>query len=378
MTSSKLNVLCAFIVVLTYSCRDKRHAHKSELKFKTENLQTTNVDTLSGALLTKNEQFIPLENSPLATLTQIDKIKFKNDCIYVLDVSGIHRVFVFDKNGKFLRLVGKRGKGPGKYIRLADFDVDGNGNVYLYDTQQMQMLVYNNSGTLVNQKKTPFRAESFNLLDSNKYMFSILKNSQNKSLLDDKVVITNKNFEVERELFTYTNEFLDNKFTTGHFTENTKGILYNKPVNDSLFLFNKQGDLLKVYHLNFGANTVPEEYKNDYEKLVRVRSSGSYNYMFEVPFLIKDYLVGNIFNGPDKAIFLYDLNAKKISIKKTTIADLTHSNINIPIGTIGDSIIVGYLDSQLYELDNAKASIPQAIKDHIDKGGMVISYYSLK
>jgi hypothetical protein len=346
-------------------------------KYPVERITFSNYHPLDYGEKNLKPTYVLLENTKELSISQIDKFKYVNGKIYILDLSGVHHLSVFDTNGRFLRNIGERGKGADKFIRLCDFDVDNQDNVYLYDTQQMNMLVYNSRGELKWHKNTPFRAEAFNLLTDNQFIFSILRNSQNDNLNEDKLLITDSTFSIKKRFFNYKRDFLDNKLTIGLFRESSAGILYNKPVNDSLFLFNHQGEIEKCFFLDFGTNTPPEEYKNDYEKLVTVRPKNQFQYLYNVPFLLRNNLIGNVFIGPDKGVFILNTISKTVKAKKILL-DISHKNINFPIGTIGDSIIVSWLDKQLLQFDNDKVLIEDSVKEHIKNGGIALTLYNLK
>jgi hypothetical protein len=84
--------------------------------------------------------------------------------IYVLD-AGNYRVQKFDRKGKYLQTIGRRGQGPGEFEKPDDIDVDSNGSLYVKD--YMKVHVFNNDGIY---------QEMFNL-NSPLYPFCILENA---------------------------------------------------------------------------------------------------------------------------------------------------------------------------------------------------------
>lgn len=58
--------------------------------------------------------------------------------IYVLD-SGNHRIQKFDKNGRFLQTIGKKGQGPGEFENPGDFFLDGQDSIYVLDSRRIKV-----------------------------------------------------------------------------------------------------------------------------------------------------------------------------------------------------------------------------------------------
>lgn len=87
-------------------------------------------------------ELIPLETSPEVLIVGISKIITQQDKYYVLDKNQ-SIIFVFDKMGKFVFKIAKKGQGAGEYVFIQDFNINpfsGNleileayGNVHVYD-----------------------------------------------------------------------------------------------------------------------------------------------------------------------------------------------------------------------------------------------------
>jgi hypothetical protein len=68
------------------------------------------------------------------------------DQIYVLDAEDAD-IKIYDRNGVWLRNVGRKGQGPGEYMTISDFDVSHDGRIYILDTQQHRVLIFRPDGT---------------------------------------------------------------------------------------------------------------------------------------------------------------------------------------------------------------------------------------
>src|SRR5665213_836529 len=66
--------------------------------------------------------------------------------IFVSDGYNNKRVVKFDKDGKFLKEFGSRGKGPGQFEDVHTIQVDHQGNVYVGDRSNKRLSVFDNDG----------------------------------------------------------------------------------------------------------------------------------------------------------------------------------------------------------------------------------------
>jgi hypothetical protein len=67
--------------------------------------------------------------------------------IFVSDGYNNKRVVKLDKNGRFLKDFGSRGKGPGQFEDVHTIQVDHQGNVYVGDRSNKRLSVFDNDGT---------------------------------------------------------------------------------------------------------------------------------------------------------------------------------------------------------------------------------------
>ena len=70
--------------------------------------------------------------------------------IYVLD-SGSFRIQKFDKDGRYLQTIGRRGQGPGEFELPFKFFLDGKNYLYVYDSRKFK--IFNNEGEFVKSIK---------------------------------------------------------------------------------------------------------------------------------------------------------------------------------------------------------------------------------
>lgn len=71
-----------------------------------------------------------------------------NGTIYILDWGDVN-IKVYDKNGKYLRTIGRQGQGPGEFDTPCDFDIGTDGNIYLLDSRNARVEIADTNGVYV-------------------------------------------------------------------------------------------------------------------------------------------------------------------------------------------------------------------------------------
>jgi len=68
------------------------------------------------------------------------------DQIYVLDAEDVV-IKIYDRNGIWIRNVGRKGQGPGEYMDISDFEVSHDGRIFILDAQQHRVSILRPDGT---------------------------------------------------------------------------------------------------------------------------------------------------------------------------------------------------------------------------------------
>ncbi len=72
-----------------------------------------------------------------------------NDELWVVETAA-HRISVFNQQGKLIRQIGKRGKGPGEFNFPTFIWIDKSGVVYIVDSMNFRIQILNNKGEPIN------------------------------------------------------------------------------------------------------------------------------------------------------------------------------------------------------------------------------------
>lgn len=90
-----------------------------------------------------------LDSKDICQLKSITKVEVYDDCYYVLGQTTQSAVFVFGKDGHFIRKIGTQGHGKGEYLSAWDFAVDReNGRVAILSAPS-QVYIYRMDGSFI-------------------------------------------------------------------------------------------------------------------------------------------------------------------------------------------------------------------------------------
>jgi len=150
-------------------------AKKKESKYEV-NLDGKQENSADLSTYFMNAKTIILESKEDCYIGQINEIQVFNKYIFILDRYIAKSLFVFDRNGSFVRRIGNLGQGPGDYIQLEDFTVDQeNGFIFLLDYGE-RVHKYRFDGSFVQTTTIKVKNANVNFIQyyNNKLYLSVL------------------------------------------------------------------------------------------------------------------------------------------------------------------------------------------------------------
>ena len=104
----------------------------AETKYELKNLSEVSSDI----------QYIPLQTTDNSLMGVVRRIRVTDKNLYI---STVDQVFCFNKDGQYLNKLNKRGRGPGEYSNLFDFDISYDDN-YIVIISLQCLMIYKKSG----------------------------------------------------------------------------------------------------------------------------------------------------------------------------------------------------------------------------------------
>lgn len=99
-----------------------------------------NINNFKGIKLSElanDIEYIPLQTDSTNMLDHIHNIAISDKYI---SINGINACFLYNRNGKYLSQIGRKGKGPGEYLYPGNVEISGE---YLFIADGQNILVYN-------------------------------------------------------------------------------------------------------------------------------------------------------------------------------------------------------------------------------------------
>jgi hypothetical protein len=169
MKLKKISLVSFSLVLISCSAAKKENREKEQSPelIKDEsafpyhiNLPKEKSGILKASFFADSVYYIPLETNGKSLLRKVTHVAMNDS---VIGVSDFKNLFLFKKNGKFIRTIGRRGKGPGEhlYINNVFFNKDT-----IYIANHRKIIKYSFSGKLLDEKVVNSHAMHFSVTSS--------------------------------------------------------------------------------------------------------------------------------------------------------------------------------------------------------------------
>jgi len=208
---------------------------------------------------------VPLETTGESIITGIERSIVYRDKIYILDIFG-ESILLFKKDGKFIRRIGRKGKGPREYISPTSIDIDEkNQHLYVLDDKASKFLIFNLEGDFVREERVNFRLNDLEILDDTTYVVNtdVSTNFHLSEISNNKLIFTDRKWKVFAKGFEYDAKNSSGvAFTRPGLYKFKDEVLYNPTLNYHAFTVTHEG-LKPKYFIDAGGAMLPEGF--DYQ-----------------------------------------------------------------------------------------------------------------
>ncbi|WP_251619701.1 6-bladed beta-propeller [Odoribacter lunatus] len=313
-------------------------------------------------------QYIILEENPQAYLQQIDKLIVQDGKIFVFDRLGRNQVVVFDTTGKFLYGVGRKGRGPGEFIRICNFTVDSNYIYIIHDIEPSIMYHSVKDGSFIKKKRISFFPSDIAVFKNGDFAFTLPFSPATPSP-QNKIVITDNQLNIKKYLFPLTpqdNEII-NKLSPFLYTD--QSVIFNSYYSDTLIIFDRVNpDSYETVCIDFGKYQIPLSYRKK-ENL----DNDSWLYINENVVANSSFLFGRF----GKQFYLYD--RKKQSASPTEPNGFyTYTRVHYATDNYFLSSFFNRYNVYLSLVDKGMQRAPLCIEEQMEQGNCVLIKYVLK
>lgn len=225
--------------------------------------------------LFENIRVIPLETNDKCLIAKPRRVLFFEDKIFVQDF--INHLYQFDTKGKFIKEIGRKGRGPGEFLHIMGFDVDKNGDIFILD--MVKILKYSSTGKFAGSTRLKFECFPDQLAlnkNGNIYVWGGT-NSVYDNNRDDKFAL----YEISKQ-GKLVDEFLPLKYKiTNSFNRFNKCVNYSNidPIygNDTIYKLDSDGISVN-YFIDFGENALGKNIPGKFKSLADFKGENSKYY----------------------------------------------------------------------------------------------------
>ena len=206
-------------------------------------------------------------------------------------LSSREQLFKFDNKGNFIKVIGRKGQGPGEYQNVDRLRITDAGTISVYDSANAKFLFFNPDGSLREEKKKTSRIFTFEgiYLDNGNFILRERQNDQKKGIRTFHYILLDSNFEKIKDLppsfwieipyfkppkisllgYSMTLEISNNKIFVGS----------NMKEDLEIEVYDFQGNILKKIRKETERLKIPKEYKEDFiQRFKRFPVWKEYNY----------------------------------------------------------------------------------------------------
>lgn len=147
--------LLALIVILLNSCNSKQK------QFQFEQIIYPGATHKSLTELMSSIEIVRLQHGD--SLLIDDKIRLfqRDSSFYIADIRGEKIIYRFNRDGRFLNKIGKKGKAPQEHPNMLDVSVGENNNIYILSAPYLILTQYAQNGDFKEKKRAEINSNGF-------------------------------------------------------------------------------------------------------------------------------------------------------------------------------------------------------------------------
>ncbi len=222
------------------------------IKLRQDGEQQLNVSEFADTVL-----YIPLETSSESLIRRITQVQLIGNRILL---NCFDKLLLYSKSGKFIRQIGKKGKGPGEYLIIFGFDVI-NDTILISTTGKRSLLKYSFQGNFLGEQPTNSSWVNFsitpenNIIEYNNTIEALIFFDQKFNVID--TVFIDNNVSAKRAIYTWWDTF-DTFFQKG-----TQKLFFTNYMSDTIWDISS-GKKNIGYILNIGDKILPKKYQVEF------------------------------------------------------------------------------------------------------------------
>lgn len=213
--------------------------------------------------IANNISYILLESSGESSLGRIRDAKFTKDYIFI-QTYGNPLLSQFDAKGKFIRYIGKLGKGPGEYDLIREFSIDQeSGLIYIQPNWLRHIIVYTFEGKYLRTIK--INRDDTAIIWSHDSLFICYSEPHvgNEEQVFTEINSAGTNIQTVKNYCKWNDPAPYGRMRSyqgQHYFYRLNNLLHFKGMyNDTIYSYDGNGKIVSKFSINLGKHKIPEE-----------------------------------------------------------------------------------------------------------------------
>jgi len=294
MKMKKKKYIILFFVILFYGCSQNNNLnHIKTYKIESEKETVFEVESISSFA-----GMISLETTKESIIGRIRKV-FLTDSVIIIWDEQTRYILLFDRSGKYIRRIGRRGPGPEEYREVADVYYEKNENkILVSDPSSRKVIEYDLCGNFFSSWRTAYCMYAFYPTIEGYWGFNSAQNDKKYHLIH----VNRTDGKIDKGYFTGNDEIFLPYHVSNYFSENEKNndVIFHFPYHDTIYkIINKT--LQPFLHIDFGKR------KNTHNIYSKVFQSLKYDGKITNVHSYGDYLFFSFICYPDNEMQSYNV-----------------------------------------------------------------------
>ena len=245
------NNILLLLIISFISCQDVR---ETDLVVKDILLDINVNQELRLSEIADTVEIILLEQTDESDVARVERILPYKEKYYVLSSVGFSngRVHVFDKQGRFMQMIDKRGGGPGEYEDLQDIAINPQNDELVFMTQPKGIFRYDLEGNFISRVKGGYGMNV--AVDSQGNFY---KTNRCYEDTPDRLLMVNDKDSVSFGKIEADNFIMVNHYSfTNEFDSHNGRVYYSYPCCDTIFDVTG-GKKVPVWYIDYNGKNLP-------------------------------------------------------------------------------------------------------------------------
>jgi hypothetical protein len=311
----------------------------------------------------------------------IEKVVLHGDKIFVAEgmfsAAGRNpdqKLVVHDADGHALARTGHKGRGPGEYMQITDFDVDRQGRIHLYDGNvgAKKIYIYDENYRFVGEKQLPFSVDIMKCTPDGGYLF-VLSTWDKSEYAGKRFVKTDADLNVVATAGEYNMEQIDNNIVLGDgsLVATPDGYYCQRAPEEEMYRLDNDGNIVETWFLDLGNRAIPEENRGDLEALYDLDKINSYSWFDPLVAPWWKYLIGGMGDRGEHKSFVYDAGAGvNYTLDRAATVD------SGAFLAISDSRLIAFFP--YFDGETFPADLPQELRPAVASGDPLLCIFRLR